>query len=35
MWFNLYGELVGNEPARFETLPRALRVIAGPSDAAS
>jgi diacylglycerol kinase family enzyme len=25
MWFNVDGELVGNEPARFEILPRALR----------
>lgn len=28
MWFNVDGELVGNEPARFEILPRALRFIA-------
>jgi diacylglycerol kinase (ATP) len=28
MWFNADGELVGNEPARFEILPRALRFIA-------
>ena len=27
MWFNVDGELVGNEPARFEILPRALRFI--------
>ncbi|HEX5692962.1 MAG TPA: diacylglycerol kinase family protein [Roseiflexaceae bacterium] len=27
MWFNTDGELVGNEPATFEVLPRALRVI--------
>ena len=25
MWFNVDGELVGNEPARFEVLPRALQ----------
>ena len=31
MWFNADGELVGNEPAVFEVLPRALRfVIPGP-----
>jgi diacylglycerol kinase (ATP) len=29
MWFNVDGELVGNEPARFEILPRALKFI-GP-----
>lgn len=28
MWFNVDGELVGKEPARFEILPRALRFIA-------
>jgi diacylglycerol kinase (ATP) len=28
MWFNVDGELVGNDPARFEILPRALRFIA-------
>lgn len=27
MWFNVDGELVGNEPARFEILPRALNFI--------
>lgn len=27
MWFNVDGELVGNEPAVFEVLPRALRFI--------
>jgi len=27
MWFNADGELIGNEPARFTVLPRALRVI--------
>ncbi|MDQ3314200.1 MAG: hypothetical protein M3505_06170, partial [Verrucomicrobiota bacterium] len=30
MWFNVDGELVGNEPATFEVLPRALRFRAGP-----
>lgn len=30
MWFNADGELVGNEPATFEVLPRTLRVIVGP-----
>ena len=31
MWFNVDGELVGNEPATFEVLPRALQfVVAGP-----
>ena len=27
MWFNVDGELVGNEPARFEIVPRALRFV--------
>jgi diacylglycerol kinase (ATP) len=27
MWFNVDGELVGNEPARFEIVPRALNFI--------
>ncbi len=27
MWFNVDGELVGNEPALFEALPRALRFV--------
>ncbi len=27
MWFNVDGELVGNEPALFEVMPRALRFI--------
>lgn len=27
MWFNVDGELVGNEPARFEILPSALRFV--------
>jgi diacylglycerol kinase (ATP) len=30
MWFNTDGELVGNQPAAFRVLPRALRVIVGP-----
>lgn len=30
MWFNVDGELVGNQPATFEVLPRALRCIVGP-----
>jgi len=31
MWFNLDGELVGNEPATFEIMPRALRFRTGPA----
>ncbi len=31
MWFNADGELVGNEPATFEVMPRALRFRAGPA----
>src|SRR3954470_20959739 len=31
MWFNVDGELVGNEPARFEILSRGLRFIAPKS----
>ena len=31
MWFNVDGELVGNEPARFEIVPRGLRFIAPKS----
>jgi diacylglycerol kinase (ATP) len=27
MWFNVDGELVGNDPAAFEVLPRALQFI--------
>jgi lipid kinase, YegS/Rv2252/BmrU family len=27
MWFNVDGELIGNEPATFELLPRALRCV--------
>jgi diacylglycerol kinase (ATP) len=29
MWFNVDGELVGNEPSVFEVLPRRLQVIVG------
>ncbi|HEX8280167.1 MAG TPA: hypothetical protein VF551_02220, partial [Chthoniobacterales bacterium] len=29
MWFNVDGELIGNEPARFEVMPRALQFLAG------
>ena len=32
MWFNVDGELVGNEPAVFEVMPRALRFVVGDSD---
>ncbi|MFN2508249.1 MAG: diacylglycerol kinase family protein [Chthoniobacterales bacterium] len=31
MWFNVDGELVGNEPATFEILPGALEFLAGPA----
>jgi diacylglycerol kinase (ATP) len=31
MWFNVDGELVGNEPATFEIMPRALQFLAGSS----
>jgi diacylglycerol kinase (ATP) len=31
MWFNVDGELVGNEPARFEILPRALQFVVAAS----
>lgn len=27
MWFNVDGELVGNEPARFDILPRAIQFV--------
>lgn len=30
MWFNVDGELIGNQPVSFEVVPGALRVIAGP-----
>ena len=29
MWFNVDGELIGNEPAVFEVMPRALQFLAG------
>jgi diacylglycerol kinase (ATP) len=29
MWFNADGELVGNEPAVFEIIPRALQFVVG------
>lgn len=29
MWFNVDGELIGNDPATFELLPRALRCVVG------
>ena len=29
MWFNVDGELVGNEPAVFEILPRAVQFLTG------
>lgn len=29
MWFNVDGELVGNEPAKFEVIPRALQFVVG------
>ena len=29
MWFNVDGELIGNEPAIFELLPQALRCVVG------
>ncbi len=29
MWFNVDGELVGNEPAVFEVMPRALQFVVG------
>ena len=32
MWFNVDGELVGNEPAVFEVMPRALRFVVGEND---
>ena len=32
MWFNVDGELIGNEPAVFEILPRALQFLAGPAE---
>jgi diacylglycerol kinase (ATP) len=32
IWFNVDGELVGNEPALFEVMPRALRFVVGEHD---
>jgi diacylglycerol kinase (ATP) len=32
IWFNVDGELVGNEPALFEVMPRALRFVVGEND---
>jgi diacylglycerol kinase (ATP) len=29
MWFNVDGELIGNEPATFELLPGALQCVVG------
>ncbi len=29
MWFNVDGELVGNQPAKFEVIPRALQFVVG------
>lgn len=29
MWFNVDGELVGNQPAQFEVVPRALQFVVG------
>lgn len=29
MWFNVDGELIGNQPAVFEVMPRALQVLVG------
>jgi diacylglycerol kinase (ATP) len=31
MWFNVDGELIGNEPATFELLPGALQCVVGPA----
>ncbi len=30
MWFNVDGEMIGNEPAVFELLPQALQCVVGP-----
>jgi diacylglycerol kinase (ATP) len=32
IWFNVDGELVGNEPALFEVMTRALRIVVGEND---
>jgi diacylglycerol kinase family enzyme len=29
MWFNVDGELVGNDPATFEVMPGALQFVVG------
>jgi diacylglycerol kinase family enzyme len=34
MSFNVDGELIGDEPASFVVLPRALRMIVGPEEEA-
>lgn len=31
MWFNVDGELIGNAPATFEVLPRAVWIVVGPT----
>ena len=33
MWFNVDGELIGNDPARFEVLPRVAQFLAGKAAA--
>ena len=30
MWFNVDGEVIGNDPAVFEVMPKALQFVAGP-----
>lgn len=32
MMWNVDGEIIGDQPARFEVLPRALRVVVGPEE---
>ena len=32
MWFNVDGELVGNDPAEFEVLPRSLQFVVGQDE---
>jgi diacylglycerol kinase (ATP) len=32
MWFNVDGELVGNAPAEFEIIPKALHFVVGKND---
>jgi diacylglycerol kinase (ATP) len=34
MSFNVDGEVIGDSPARFEVLPRALEVVVGPEEEA-